>query len=160
MCINLQGNVPSNSNQWKCIKCQNHTTPLYWRCEGLASPMPMQPTNKHLRISYVHEVNNSMTQLSSMPHTLNPFQMHWSISNYNNHCNTTYGCSKLFLGHDWITPSAILLLVISPIFSLLACIYYPSECTQSQPHPSITWMVKTKRLFLGLMAHIGVLTYG
>ena len=28
----------------------------------------------------------------------------------------TYGCSNMFLSHDWFTPSRILLLVISPSF--------------------------------------------
>ena len=53
-----KGNVPSNFNQSQ-YKCQNHNTPLYWRCEGPASHVPMQPSNKHLRISYVHKVNNN-----------------------------------------------------------------------------------------------------
>ena len=49
-------------------------------CEGPASHVPKQLTNKYLRITYVHEVNISGTQLLSMLHTLNPFQMHQSIS--------------------------------------------------------------------------------
>ena len=77
----------------------------------------MQPTNKHLRISYVHEVNNNKTQLLSMSHTFKQHQMHCSTLNYNTHCKMTYGCSNLFLGNDWVTPSRILLLVISPSFS-------------------------------------------
>ena len=37
-------------------------------CEGSASHVPTQPTNKELRISFVHEVNNIITQLLSMSH--------------------------------------------------------------------------------------------
>ena len=37
-------------------------------CEGSASHVPMRPTNKKLRNSYIHEVNNSRTQLLSMSH--------------------------------------------------------------------------------------------
>ena len=68
--------VPNNLNQQICIKCHSHNTSLHGMCEGPTSPVPMQPTNKKLRISYVHEVNNSMTQLLSMSHTFSPFEMH------------------------------------------------------------------------------------
>ena len=135
-----KGNVPSNFNQLKCIKYQNHNTPVYWRCERLASHVPMQPTNKHLRISYVLKVNSNMTHLLSMSHTLNPFQMHCSILTYNTNCNRTYGCSNLILGHDWVTRTRIFLLVISPCVPLLSHIYYPNTCTQSKPHLSLAWM--------------------
>ena len=97
------------------MKCHNHNTPLCRKCEGPVSPVPMQPTNKHLRISCVHEINNSRTQLLSMSHTCMLHLMHCSISN-NTHCRMTYGCANLFLSHDWVTPSRILLLVISPSF--------------------------------------------
>ena len=111
-----KGNIPSNINHKICIKCHNPNTPSYCKCEGHASPVPMQPTNKHLRISYVHEVNNNMTQLLSMSHTFKLHQMHCSISNNNTHCRMTYGCLNMFLSHDWVTPSRILPLVISPSF--------------------------------------------
>ena len=94
----------------------NYNTSLYWKCEGHASLVPMQPINTHLRISYVHEVNNSRTQLLSMLHTFKLHQMHHSISHYNTHCILTCGCSNMFLSHDWVTPSRILLLVISSSF--------------------------------------------
>ena len=80
-----KGSGLGNLNQKICIECHNHNTSLYWMCEGHASHVPMQPTNKHLRISYEHKVNNSMTQLLFMSHTLNLFQMHQSISNHNTH---------------------------------------------------------------------------
>ena len=107
-----KGNIPSNFNRKICLKCHNHNTSLYWKCARHAF-VPMQPTNKHLRISYVHEENKSKTQLLSMSHKLKLHQMHYSISNYNTHCKMTYGCSNLFLSHDWVTPSGTLLLVIS-----------------------------------------------
>ena len=66
---NIPGSTPSSFNQKKYIICHSQNTVLYWECEGPASPVPMQPTNKELRISYVHEVNNNMTQLLSMSHT-------------------------------------------------------------------------------------------
>ena len=110
------GNIPSNINYKICIKCHNPNTSSYWKSEGLASHVPMQPTNKHLRISYIYEVNNNMTQLLSMLHTFEFHQMHCSISKYNTHCIMTYGCSNMFLSHGWFTPSRILLLVISPSF--------------------------------------------
>ena len=112
----LQGNIHSNFNQNVCIKCHNHNTSLNWKCERHASHVPMQLANKHLRISYVHEVNNNMTQLLSMSHTFKLHQMHCNISKYKTHCKMTYGCSNMFLSHDWFTPSRILLLVISPSF--------------------------------------------
>ena len=112
----LPWNMPSNFNQKICIKCRNHKTSLYWECEGHASLVPMQPTNKHSRISYIHKVNNSMTQLLSMSHTFKLYQMHCSISNNNTHCKMTYGCLNMFLSHDRVTPSRILLLVISSSF--------------------------------------------
>ena len=121
--------------------------------------MPMHPTNKHLRITYVHEVNNNKTHLSSMSHTLNPLHMHCSISHYNTHCRMAYGHSNMFLGHDWVTPSRIFFLVIRPSFSFLARIYYSNEYTQSQSHLSLAWMVKN-RLLLGLRVYIGIFTYG
>ena len=55
-------------------KMSYHNTSLYWKCKGPASLVPMQLTNKHLRISYVHEVNNNNTQLLSMSHTLSYIQ--------------------------------------------------------------------------------------
>ena len=59
-----------------------------------------------------------------------------------------------------VTPSRILLLVLSSSFShFLARVYYPSDCTKSQPHLSLAWMVEM-RLLWGLRVYIGVLTYG
>jgi hypothetical protein len=81
-----------------------------------ASLVPMQPTSKHLRISYVHEVDNIRTQLLSMSHTFMFHQMHSSISKCSTHCKMTIGCSNMFLSHDWVTPSRILLLLIIPRF--------------------------------------------
>ena len=124
----LQGNMPSNFNQKICIKCHNHNISLYWKCEGLASQVPMQPTYKYLRIGYVHGVNNIRFQFLSMSHTFELHQIRCSISNNNTHCKMTYGCSNLFLSHDWVTTSRILLLVISSSFpSLITHIYYPNE---------------------------------
>jgi hypothetical protein len=111
-----KGNIPSNLNHKICIKCHNPDTPLYCKCEGHASLVSMQPTDKHLRISYVHEVNNNMTQLLSMSYNFMFHQMHSSISKYNTHCKMTNGCSNMFLSHDWVTPSRILLLLIIPRF--------------------------------------------
>ena len=153
-----KGNIPSNINHKICIKCHNPNTSLYWKCEGHASHVPMQPTNKHLRISYVHEVNNSKTQLLSMSHTFMFHQMHSSISKYNTQCKITYGCSNMFLNHDWVTPSRILLLVINLSFPHLPHVSTPSVRTKL-PHLTFAWMVKEK-LLLGLRVYIGVLTCG
>ena len=87
--IYIQESMPSSFNQKMCIKCHNHNPSLYCECEGHASPMPMQPNNKYLRISYVHKVNNNKTQLLSMSHTFKLHQMHCSIPNNNTHCKMT-----------------------------------------------------------------------
>ena len=115
----------------------NPNTSLYCKCEGLASHVPMQPTNRHLRISYVHEVNNSKTQLLSMSHTFMFYQMHINISKCNTHCKMTNGCSNMFLSHDWVTPSRILLLVISPSFLHLPHISTPSVSTPKVTPPCV-----------------------
>jgi hypothetical protein len=114
-------------------KCHNPNTSLYCKCEGPASPVPMQPTNKHLRISYVHEVNNSMTQLLFMSHTFMFHQMHSSISKCNTHCKMTNGCSNMFHSHDWVTPTRILLLLISPSF-----LHLPHVSTSPVGTPRVT----------------------
>ena len=84
-----------------------------------------------------------------MLHTFKPHQMHCCISSYNTYCKMTYGCSNMFLGHDWVSPSRILLLVLSPNFSLLTRIYNSSEYIQSQPHLTLAWMVKKDAPFRG-----------
>jgi hypothetical protein len=154
-----KGNFPSNINHKICIKCHNPNTSSYWKCEGPASHVPMQPTNEHLRISYVHEVNNSMTQLLSMSHTFLFHQMHCSISKYNTHCIMTYGCSNLFLSHYWVTPSRILLLAISPSFPHLPHISTTPVSTHKATPPYVCMNGKEK-LPLDLRVYIGVLTCG
>jgi hypothetical protein len=109
--------------------CHNPNTLLYCKCEGRGSHVPMQPTNKHLRISYVHEVSNNKTHLLSMSHTFMFHQMHSIISKCNTRCKMTNGCSNVFLSHDWVTPSRILLLVISPSVLHLPHISTPSVST-------------------------------
>ena len=69
--IDIPGSNLVGFTHKKNIICNSHNTSPYWECEGPTSPVPMQPTNKELRISYVHEVNNSRTQLLSMSHTTN-----------------------------------------------------------------------------------------
>ena len=132
-----KGNILSTINHKICIKYHNPNTSLYWKREGPASHVPMQPTNKHLRISYVHEVNNNMTQLLSMSHTFLFRQMHFSISTCNTHCKMTNGCSNMFLSHDWVTSSRILLLVISPSFLYLPPVSTPSVSTSIITSPCI-----------------------
>ena len=85
-------------------------TPL---SKGSRSPCN-QPTTFEDKLST--RGNNSMTQLLSMLHTFKLHQMHCSISNNNIHCKMKYGCSNMFLSHDWVTPSRTLLLVISSSF--------------------------------------------
>jgi hypothetical protein len=120
-----------------CIKCHNPNTPMYCKCEGPASHVPMEPTNKHLSISYVHKVNNNKTQLLSMSHAFMFHQMHISISKYNTHCKMTNGCSNLFLSHDWVTPSRILLLVISTCFLHLPPVSTSSVSTSKVTSPCV-----------------------
>jgi hypothetical protein len=120
-----------------CIKCHNPNTPMYCKCEGPASHVPMEPTNKHLSISYVHKVNNNKTQLLSMSHAFMFHQMHISISKYNTHCKMTNGCSNMFLSHDWVTPSRILLLVISPSFLHLPPVSTPLVSTSKITSPCV-----------------------
>ena len=132
-----KGNIYSNINHKICIKCHNPNTSLYWKCEGHASHVPMQPTNKHLRISYVHEVNNSRTQLLSMSHTFMFHYIHNSLSKYNTHCTMTNGCSNMFLSHRWVTPSRILLLVISPSFLHLPPLSTSSVSTSKVTSPCV-----------------------
>ena len=140
-----------------CIKCHNPNTSLYCKCEGPTSHVPMQSTNKHLRISHVHKVNNNMTQLLSMSHTFMFHQMHTSSLKCNTHCKLTNGCSNLFLSHDWVTPSRILLLVISPNF-----LHLPHISTSLVSTPKVTppcvCMNDKKEVLLGLRVFIGAFT--
>ena len=96
--------------------CPWHRPNPKWITTQSNSSTKRYATNKRLRISYVYEVNNNKIQLLSRSHTFKLHQMHYSISNYNTQRRMTYECSDVFLSHDWVTPSRILLLVISPSF--------------------------------------------
>ena len=136
----LPWHMLSTFNHKICIKCHNHNTSLYWKCEGLASPMPMQPTHKHLRISYVHKVNNNMTQLLSMLHLFKYYQMHCSISNNNTDCKMTYGCSNPFLSHG--SPQVEYSSWWLALVSLTLHTYPLSQCVCTKlPHHMLVWMV-------------------
>ena len=154
-----KGNIPSNINHKICIKCHSPNTSLYCKCEGHASHVPMQPTNKHLRISYVHEVNNNMTQLLSMSHTFMFHQMHSSISKCNTHCKMTNVCSNLFLSHDWFTPSRIHLLVISSSYLHLPHVSTPPVSTLKVTSPCVCMNDKRETRFR-VRGYIGALTCG
>ena len=120
----------------------------------------MQPTNKHLRISCIHEVNNNMTQLLSMSHTFKPHQMHWSISNYNTHCRMTYGChscSLAMIGFLQVEYSSWWLALISLTFNT----YRLLQWVHTKPTPPHIWVNGKKgKLPLRLGVYIGVYTYG
>ena len=94
-----------------------------------------------------------------MSHTFIFHQMHSNISKHNTHCKMTYGCSNLFLNHDWVTPSRILLLVITPSFSHLPHVSTSSVSTHKVT-PPLVCMSGKREVFLGLRVYIGALTCG
>ena len=150
----------SSLNQEICIRCQNHNTPLYWECVGPTSHVPMQPTNKHLRISYVHEVNNIMTQLSSISHT---FKQHKK-------CSAIFQIVTLIAKRHMCLQTCSLAMIrllqveysswwiVSTSLPFHTCLLFQRVCSKP-PHLTLAYMVR-RRLFLRSGVYIGVLTYG
>ena len=71
----------------------------------------------------------------------------------------TCGCSDLFISHDWVTPSRILLLMINPSFPHFPRVSITPVNIQKVTPPYACVNGK-KKLLLGLGVYIGVLTYG
>jgi hypothetical protein len=66
-------------------------------------------THETLKIYQYDDISTTWRSCDPCHSTSKKIQLHCDISNYFTHCKMTKECSNLFLWHEWVPPSRILL---------------------------------------------------